>query len=84
MPSLVETRPFGLQPVPFARLPEAIASLKAPEKTARVDGRGIWDGSRFFQWPNRDAMARQIRRDQRTAPHSRYIPVVPLTYREGY
>lgn len=86
MPAQIKTSPFGLQPVPAGRLPEAVASIPEAvrDRVARVVGRGIGDGDRFYRWPNRAAMAAQIRRDERSAPFSRYVPLQPLTDREGF
>lgn len=56
-----------------------------PERTARKAGLG-YDGQITFQtWPNRAAMARSIRMQQRRAPRpDDWRAVVPLTDGEGF
>ena len=76
------------QYAPSARAREAIRPATA-DRTAMRDcrapfGSPAWGDVEIRTWPTREAMARQIRRDERRAPHSEYSPVVALTTAEGY
>ena len=56
-----------------------------PERTAKKAGRGIFSDDTFQVWPNRKAMAKSIRMQQKRAPHNQdWKPLVKLTDTEGY
>ena len=72
-----------LTTVPAGRTREYVP--KHPERTAYRDS-GTWD-VRFEQWPNRDAMARAIRKHQQHCGircSQCWTPIVPLDVTEGY
>jgi len=58
----------------------------APERTARKCDGGIFADIKFKIWPNRKAMAKAIRREEKTAClwDKTWKPLVPLTDGEGY
>jgi hypothetical protein len=74
--------------VPGARVAEAIR----PDHRERTATRPVavpissprWGDTEIRVWPSRDAMARAIRREERTAPASSWRPVVALGLTEGY
>lgn len=79
---------MGSTYVPFARAAEAVDPKKA-DRTAARDVRAPIDSPRWGDvevrtWPNRAAMVRVIRRDERNAPYSDWRPSVPLGLTEGY
>lgn len=76
------------QYAPSARARERIRPATA-DRTAMRNVRApvdspAWGDVEIRTWPTRAAMARQIRRDERNAPHSEYSPVVALATTEGY
>lgn len=71
--------------IPLGRLRETIASLEHPERSAYRSGLGAFADYTIQTWPNREAMARSIRMQQRGAPRSdHWRAVVELSTTEGY
>ena len=73
---------------PSARAHEKVKPATA-DRTAIRDCWGALDSPRWGDveirtWPNRAAMARQIRREERHAPRSDWRPVVALALTEGF
>lgn len=71
---------------PFGRMPEHVAKLTDDERqrAAIKSGRSIGDDDTLQIWNCRKAMAKTIRMQERSAPHSEWRPIVKLTDGEGY
>lgn len=71
---------------PFGRVAEYLATLTEEQKqrTATMAGSGIFDDSTIKTFKTREAMARQIRKEERSAPTSKWRAVIKLSDGEGY
>lgn len=84
----IKTAPFGLQPVPMGRQKEAVASIPADlqPRVGVVEGSGLGDGARYFLFADREALGRQIRKEEASAflGRTKHRALVPLKDGEGY
>lgn len=84
MPKLVSVGMWGRNGVPFGRLAEARPLVAHPERTAMRHGRALGSDTTFHEWRTREAMAREIRKHERSQPASEFTPMIPLGTTEGY